>query len=437
MKTSHLSILSILAAFALVSAPAHAEKIPNEKLIEAFKQNPYRAAAGHNAYEAPAEVIDTPAPKGYKPFYVSHFGRHGSRFQGSESAYSGVCQTLDKLHEAGLLTACGDTLRAELQQMWDAHKNQMEGMLTLKGGQEHKGIAQRLCERVPAVFKQKSRAKISCTSTVVPRCIESMGYFAMEVQSFNPSLDITMDVGFKIQDFQKEIALAPDPKEIRKHSGPAEQAMLQEAGTMPTLAARLLTSPEEARRLVPDEDLGKFLFNMFKAAAGAGCLDQKFDPLRFFTPEELLVCNKIRNIHFCSSYGCFGPTRDIAVRHSYPYALLIIKEAEEAIAGNERCADLRFAHDKQVGPTLSLLDLENYNVYTPIDQSHNYLAAWKYLSMGTNLQMIFYRNAKGDILVKFLCNERESHIPSLSAVNEYYYKWTDVREHILRRIGNR
>ena len=106
MKTSHLSILSILAAFALVSAPAHAEKIPNEKLIEAFKQNPYRAAAGHNAYEAPAEVIDTPAPKGYKPFYVSHFGRHGSRFQGSESAYSGVCQTLDKLHEAGLLTAC-------------------------------------------------------------------------------------------------------------------------------------------------------------------------------------------------------------------------------------------------------------------------------------------------------------------------------------------
>lgn len=437
MKTSLLSILSILAAFALASAPVHAENIPDKKLIEAFKQNPYRAAAGHNAYETPVETIDTPAPKGYKPFYVSHFGRHGSRFQGSESAYSRVCQTLDKLHEAGLLTACGDTLRTELQQMWDAHKNLMEGMLTLKGGQEHRGIAQRLCERVPAVFKQKSRSKVNCTSTVVPRCIESMGYFSMEVQRFNPSLDITMDVGFKILDFQKEIAMAPDSKEIRKHSGPAEKEMLQKAGTMPTLAARLLTNPEEASNLVPDKDLGKFLFNMFKAAAGAGCLDQKFDPLRFFTPEELLVCNKIRNIHFSSSYGCFGPTREIAVRHSYPYALLIIKEAEEAIAGNERCADLRFAHDKQVGPTLSLFDLENYNVYTPADQSHNYQAAWKYLSMGTNLQMIFYRNAKGDVLVKFLCNERESRIPSLSAMNEYYYRWTDVRNHILSRIENR
>ena len=51
--------------------------------------------------------------------------------------------------------------------------------------------------------------------------------------------------------------------------------------------------------------------------------------------------------------------------------------------------------------------------------------------------MIFYRNRQDDILVKFLCNERETLLPSLKAVEGYYYRWEDVRRHILNRIANR
>jgi hypothetical protein len=222
-----------------------------------------------------------------------------------------------------------------------------------------------------------------------------MGYFAMTVKGFNPSLDITMNVDL----LTGRTEGVPNSKEVRAHSGPAEKAMLAEAGDMPTLAARLFTNPAKAAELIPEGNMGNFLFSMFKAAAGAACLDEKFDPLRFFTPEELLVCNKIRNIHFTSSYGCFGPTRDISVRHAYPYAMLLIQEADQALAGNGHCADLRFAHDKQVGPMMSLLDLDNYNVYTPVKESHNHQAAWKYICMGTNLQIIFYRNSKQNVLV--------------------------------------
>lgn len=32
----------------------------------------------------------TPAPKGYKPFYVSHYGRHGSRYLISDKDYQAV-----------------------------------------------------------------------------------------------------------------------------------------------------------------------------------------------------------------------------------------------------------------------------------------------------------------------------------------------------------
>lgn len=431
MKTRILTILYTLA-ICLASA-LHAENITDKQLIEAFKQNPYRAAAGHTPYEAPTDAVYTKAPKGYKAFYISHFGRHGSRYQSSESVFSGICPILDSMHSKNLLTPCGDSLRTELKQMWAVHQNEMWGMLTIKGGKEHQGIAERMCGRNPEVFRQKDRNKISCRSTVVQRCIESMGYFSMAVKGFSPNVDITMEVDL----LTGRTAGAPDPKNIRAHSGPAEKAQLDAAGSMPTLASRLFTDPAAAAALSPEGNLGLFLFNVFKAAAGAGCLDHKFDPLRFFTPEELLVCNKIRNIHFSSSYGCFGPTRDIAVRHSYPYARLLIEEADAAIKGNGLCANFRFAHDKQVGPMLSLMDLENYNVYTPTDQSHNHMAAWKYLSMTVNLQMVFYQNNKSDVLVKFLCNERETTIPSLNAINGYYYKWDEVRSHILNRIGNK
>lgn len=432
MKTRLLKLFNI-AAICLVSISTHAENISDKQLIEAFRQNPYRAAAGHTPYEAPADAVYTNAPKGYKAFYISHFGRHGSRFQSSETVYSNVCPILDSLHALNLLTPCGDTLRTELQQIWDAHKNQMCGMLTVKGGREHQGIAERMCSRNPEIFRQKDRNQVSCRSTVVTRCVESMAYFATAVKGFSPDVKITMEVDL----LTGRTEGAPGSKVIRAHSGPAEAALLKEAGNMPTLAERLFTDTSKAAAVTPEGNIGQFLFNVFKAAAGAGCLDKTYDPLRFFTPEELLACNKIRNIHFASSYGCFGPTRDIAVGHAYPYARLIIDEAEAAIAGNGHCADLRFAHDKQVGPMLLLLNLDNYNIYTPTDQSHNYQAAWKYLSMGVNLQMVFYRNKQGEILVKFLCNERETALPSLNAVKEYYYKWEDVRSHILNRIGNK
>lgn len=423
-------LLSILSAILILLPPAFSEEITDRQLLEAFRKNPYRAAAGHAPYEVPSDVEYSPAPKGYKAFYISHFGRHGSRFQGSEDVFCNVCHVLDQLSDKGLLTPCGDSLRTELQWMWDVHKNQMCGMLTVKGGREHQGIAGRMCSRNPEVFRQKDRSDVFCRSTVVTRCVESMGYFIMAVKGFNPGLDITMDVNL----LTGRTEGAPSSAEIRQYSKPAEDALLADAGSMPSLAVRLFKQPEDAAGYVPGEDMGHFLFDVFKAAAGAGCLDYEFNPLRFFTPEELLVCNKIRNIHFSSSYGCFGPTRDIAMRHAYPYALLFIEEADAAIAGNGRCADFRFAHDKQVGPILSLFDLENYNVYTPVGESHNYQAAWKYLSMAVNLQIVFYKNKGSDVLVKFLCNEREAAIPSLDSVDGLYYRWSDVKRHILGRI---
>ena len=45
---------------------------------------PERAGGIYHSYEyRPAAA--TPAPDGYTPFYISHYGRHGSRWHASES----------------------------------------------------------------------------------------------------------------------------------------------------------------------------------------------------------------------------------------------------------------------------------------------------------------------------------------------------------------
>jgi hypothetical protein len=55
--------------------------------------------------------------------------------------------------------------------------------------------------------------------------------------------------------------------------------------------------------------------------------------------------------------------------------------------------------------------------------------------MGTNVQMIFYRNARtGDVLVKFRQCEKETSIPLATDVAPYYH-WKDVRAFFTQKIN--
>ena len=50
-----------------------------EDAVKLFTENPDRAANNMHSYEF-NPIVDTKAPKGFKPFYISHYGRHGSRY---------------------------------------------------------------------------------------------------------------------------------------------------------------------------------------------------------------------------------------------------------------------------------------------------------------------------------------------------------------------
>ena len=64
----------------------------------------YAAAGVYHPYH-PGDLTDSKAPRGFKPFYISHFGRHGSRYlahpESYEPLYDGAGKVADLLSEEG------------------------------------------------------------------------------------------------------------------------------------------------------------------------------------------------------------------------------------------------------------------------------------------------------------------------------------------------
>ena len=165
-----------------------------------LKENPERLANIHHSYEPPETIVDTPAPDGYEPFYLSHYGRHGSRYHTSMRAVTRVSTILDTLGMMGCLTEEGKTLRDELDSLARFHEGQ-SGNLTSRGGLEHQGISQRLYERVPSLFHQQERNRVVAVSSSSQRCIQSLANFTLKLSGNAPELAFTVYAGERFMKF--------------------------------------------------------------------------------------------------------------------------------------------------------------------------------------------------------------------------------------------
>ena len=109
-----------------------------------------------------------------------------------------------------------------------------------------------------------------------------------------------------------------------------------------------------------------------------------------------------------------------------------IEKADAAVAGNDVAANLRFGHDSGLQPLLSYLRIKGYEELIPMAKApEKGWYSFEQMPMGSNLQMIFYKNAKGDVLVKLLRNERETTIPALKPWKGPYYRWKDLRNYFV------
>ena len=96
--------LLTIVTLALLTLTAGAQNIP---ALDQLKANPRKAYGNDFPYQQEATVL-TKAPKGYKPFYISHYARHGSRYYGNDRLYNQLDTLLKQAHEKDLLTPEGE-----------------------------------------------------------------------------------------------------------------------------------------------------------------------------------------------------------------------------------------------------------------------------------------------------------------------------------------
>ena len=124
MKTRYLLLaLTLLAACKPTdhSSSGFRSEAPYPPLLTEAEllSQPHLLAGIYAAYPGSVQQQLTPAPEGYEPFYISHYGRHGSRFQPSDARYVDTRQRLRDAQVAGNLTPFGESLLPRIERLCD------------------------------------------------------------------------------------------------------------------------------------------------------------------------------------------------------------------------------------------------------------------------------------------------------------------------------
>ncbi len=418
-------------------------------IVRLLAENPDRATNNMHSYEFDP-IVDTPAPKGFKPFYISHYGRHGSRYEQNSTFARNAQGAFAVLDSLGLLTETGKALRDDVEAVVEAHKG-MEGSLTPRGAREHRMLAARMFERFPAVFKDKSRTEVNSFSSTNFRCIVSMCNFANSLQQKFPAGEFTFTSAEKYMSY-----INPSLR-VRRPNEPEVQRPSFPGGMPPGVRP-----PQQPQHYVPSPgipgyDFSRFLRPLFtdmgaamrvlgnpepfvRAIFTTAGLCQLIDFMgidiyRHFTPEELAYLWVQGNNNIYRMWGGSTENGDVIRYAIRPLLMDFVEKADAAMEpGSHRAADLRFGHDTSILPLFALLgvdDPQHRNFPSREASQHNWYAFFQ-VPMATNCQMIFYRNKKGEVLTKVLYNEKEILLPGIEPVSGPYYSWPELRAHFFR-----
>ncbi len=417
-----MKLKMVLAAFAALAlacstvADWHGE-MP-EKLV-ALRPNE-RTASVYHSYEF-EPIADTPPPDGFRPFYISHYGRHGSRNL-TGSAVSDVMGALEKANRRNALTKTGRSLLADMRKIAAVH-DEMNGQLTERGAWEHQRLARRMAERFPEVFSRRRR--VHCRSSVSPRVLISQANFTMALKDAAPQLEFDFATGERHHKVVNPLHWARmDKPDVATRSEKIAESFAKDGIDPKPLVERIFTAGNPPKKPI------KFAQALFECASICQCCRCELDGLdiyRFLEAGEIKALSRSMSArHYLvmansEEFGEFVSAseaklgRDIAAR------------AEAAIADGRIAADLRFGHDSGLWPLAGFMEFEGPGDRVKFADSPSTCPSWKWLPMAANFQMILYRNAKGEVLVKFLWNEREMRVRGVTPVSGPYYKWSDIR----------
>ncbi|MBQ0079997.1 MAG: histidine-type phosphatase [Alistipes sp.] len=418
-----------------------------QTIRERIEKNP--ALAYCNGHVYPVEEIkpQTLSPKGYKPFYISHYARHGSRCFIEGIKIKHLIERFERVDSLGLLTPLGKKVLEETRHLYEIQSGSF-AMLTDVGRKQHQGIAKRMYENYPEIFSEG--CSIDSKSSKTKRSVESMEAFNAKLLELVPSMHQSMTHAAEVQ-------LICKPQSSKNHLLPKEffskrddyysskasngwtreQKDFYHAANMSGAMSRLFTDVKKAIKATKTTafHLSERILTIVIFSANLG-YDNSELIKEVFSTDELLSIYSNYSFKWFSRNAC---TDDEVCRKYISLQRILINDiidnTQSAIdKKNGCCGNFRFGHDNQLVVLASALGLEGCAMERiPLKEAVQKYIASDIIPMAGNIQMVCYRKGK-KVLVKFLLNENEKMIPQLKSSTAPYYKWEDVKKYLLQRM---
>ena len=359
------------------------------------------------------------APNGYKPFYISHYGRHGSRYAWNDDTYTLIRDVFKKAEEKDVLTPYGKEFAQKYMDFWEVPYINTGDLVPL-GYDQHLAIGTFVYEQFPQVFK--GRKKVDALSSTGQRCIVSMGAFNTGLMSGNPKLQVRMQsdhMGMGI------IAPPSAPRAIRKKfKGQDEEPKIESVSSFfkrtvnyDGILKKLFTDYSFLEEMENGEDFMDELWELL-----SGYHNYVKEPLF----DDLIPQEEIVKVWEAANYYSFYS--DITARYGMiPLLKDIIEKAEASFGDPNRAAHLRFGHDYILEGLLTLLNVNNMGVIPDTPEEAKYWFQNYNIPMAGTILFAFYKNKQNDILFKVVLNENDATLPNLKPVQGNFYRWSDFR----------
>ena len=353
------------------------------------------------------------APEGYEPFYISHYGRHGSRWLPDDERYVWVNE---QFADKSRLTALGKDVRKRLTKIWKNAKGN-GGLLTPLGGRQHRGIARRMYQNFPQLFTSESH--LTAHSSTVNRCKTSMEHFVSELKTQNPSL--SLDPVTREEDMAWIAYKSQEQKDFEK----------LQTWPLPISTDRFINALfKDASHLSP-AGREKLLSELHTIASDMQDVELNVSLYDIFTEEEMRAVYELNNRRMTLQNGDVIMNQGIPARSAISLWKRIEADTDAAIARGGKGADLRFGHDTNLYRLLTLMGINLRGVGSEEWEVRGDRMD-EILPMAANMQMVFYKDERNDVLVQILLNEHPVEIKDLTP--RKFYHWEALKQHIAERM---
>ena len=345
-------------------------------------------------------------PEGYQPVYISHYGRHGSRWVTTEARYEWVMKWFE---DESRLTPLGKEVKQRMERIC-ANAKGNAGLLTEVGKHQHEGIARRMMERFPQLFSAKD-VEIEAHASTSQRCIQSRDAFLEQMKSMNPKL--------VFHSYAREADMA-----YLAYSSPEEEYLIERTKVSPKVSPdRLIYSL--FKTIEPNADKEKFLVEFHTIATDMQDVNIGISLYDLFTREEMEAVYQANCTRMWICNGLCEGNGGIPQLSTESLWNDIVEKADMALSQGKPIANLRFGHDSCLYRLLTLWGLYTNNQH--LDEI---------IPMGANVQLVFYRSPQHEkVLVKVLHNEQDMQLP-LEAEIGCFYDWNKMKQMVANRLND-